>query len=55
MTERIGKLAKIVVRLLCILGFHDFKVIEATLGFGSAGGTSVVQCRRCGQVITRSN
>lgn len=55
MTKAIGKLAKIVVRLLCILGFHDFKVIDATLGFGAAGGTSTVQCRRCGQVITLSN
>lgn len=55
MTELPGKLAKIIGSLLCLLGFHDFKIIDATLGFGSAGGTSTVQCRRCGQVITRPN
>ena len=55
MTEHTDKLAKIVGRLLCLLGFHDFKVINTTLGFGPAGGTSKVQCRRCGQVTMRSN
>lgn len=48
-------LAGMIGRLLCLLGFHDFKVIDATLGFGSAGGTSTVQCRRCGRVVTCSN
>ena len=42
-------------RLLCLLGFHDFKVIDATIGFGSAGGTSTVECQRCGRVVTRPN
>ncbi len=48
-------LAGMIGRLLCLLGFHDFKIIDATLGFGAAGGTSTVQCRRCGRVVTRSN
>jgi len=54
-TKRTSKLAKIVGRLLCFLGFHDYKIIDATLGFGSAGGTSTSQCRRCGQVVTHSS
>jgi len=29
----------IIGRLLCRLSFHDFEVVEATLGFGDAGGT----------------
>jgi len=53
--KRVGALAGIVSRLLCLLGFHNFKVIDATIGFGLAGGTSTVQCRRCGRVVTRSS
>ncbi len=48
-------LAGIVGRLLCLLGIHDFKVIDATIGFGSAGGTSTVKCQRCGRIVTRPN
>ncbi len=40
-------------RLLCRLGFHGFRVIEATLGFGGAGGVEKVECRRCGVIMTR--
>ena len=53
--RRVGVLAGMVGQLLCLLGFHDFKVIDATIGFGLAGGTSTVQCQRCGRVITHSN
>ena len=53
--RRVGVLAGMVGRLLCLLGFHDFKVIDATIGFGPAGGTSTVQCQRCERVITHSN
>ena len=55
MNRRIGGLAAVVGRLLCFLGFHDFKIINAPLGFGSAGGTSTVECKRCGRVFTRAN
>ncbi len=40
MRRRAGELAGIVGRLLCLLGFHDFKFIDATHGFGWAGGTA---------------
>jgi len=53
--SRAAGVAGIVGRLLCLLGSHDFKVIDATIGFGSAGGTSTVKCQRCGRVVTRSN
>jgi len=44
----------IIGRLSCRLGFHDFKVVEATLGFGDAGGAQKVKCRRCGVIMSRS-
>ncbi len=40
-------------RLLCLLGFHDFQVVEVTLGFGPAGAVEKVECRRCGLFTTR--
>ena len=40
-------------RLLCRLGFHSFRVIEATLGFGDAGNVEKVECRRCGVFMSR--
>ncbi len=42
-------------RLLCWLGFHDFVVVEATLGFGHAGGVEKVECRRCGIAMSRED
>ena len=43
----------IIGRLLCRLGFHSFRVIDVTLGFGGAGGVEKVECRRCGGIMTR--
>ena len=40
-------------RLLCWLGFHDFRVIDATLGFGPGESVERVECRRCGSQTTR--
>lgn len=40
-------------RLLCRLGFHDFEIIETTLGFGYAGNVEKVKCRRCKLIFTR--
>ena len=39
-------------RLLCWLGFHDFRVVSKTFGFGTDGVEKDV-CRRCGLAITR--
>ncbi len=40
-------------RLLCWLGFHNFRVIDKTFGFGAGGGIEKVECRRCGVTMTR--
>ncbi len=40
-------------RLLCLLGFHDFRIIEATMNFGPTGAVEKVECRRCGHLAIR--
>jgi hypothetical protein len=40
-------------RLLCLIGVHDYRIIEAVEAFGPAGNVQKVQCRRCGYVTTR--
>jgi len=47
------KLPSLLGRLLCWLGFHDYRVIDKTFGFGAGGGVEKVECRRCGVTITR--
>lgn len=42
-------------RLLCLIGIHDFRVIDATFSFGPGSGVQKVQCVRCGYVTTRTN
>ena len=39
-------------RILCWLGFHDFRVISTTFGFGTQG-VERDECRRCGIRVTR--
>jgi hypothetical protein len=40
-------------RLLCKLGFHDFRVLEVRFGFGHGNRIEKVQCRRCALVSVR--
>jgi len=40
-------------QLLCFLGIHDFRVVEATMSFGLSGAVEKVECRRCGYLTTR--
>lgn len=42
-------------RLLCLLGFHDFEILEVSAGFGAGGSVAKVKCRRCGLITTRHN
>ena len=42
-------------RLLCLLGVHDFEIIEVSSGFGVGGGVAKVRCKRCGVITTRPN
>jgi hypothetical protein len=39
--------------LLCFSGFHDFRVVEVTVGFGASGAVEKVECRRCGRLTVR--
>ncbi len=45
-------MSKSPARLLCLLGFHDFRIVEKLVSFGS-GDVEKVQCKRCGLTITR--
>ncbi len=45
---------KILSRILCRLGVHDFRLVEMTVSFGSEGGVEKVRCTRCGLTITRA-
>jgi len=40
-------------RFFCWLGWHDFRVIDTTFGFGTSGNIEKVKCRRCGVIIAR--
>ena len=40
-------------RLLCLLGFHSFELVEAALEFREGGSVEKVRCRRCGVVKLR--
>ncbi len=40
-------------RLLCWLGLHDYRMVDATFGFGAGGSVERDECRRCGDVRTR--
>ena len=40
-------------RLLCNLGFHDFRVLEVRFGFGHGNRIEKVECRRCALVSVR--
>ncbi len=46
-------LPDIVQDLLCKLGFHNFRVIEVTYGFGDACDIEKVECRHCGVLMVR--
>ena len=40
-------------RLLCLLGVHDFRLIEVQAGFGPGGTVEKVACQSCGYTKTR--
>ena len=48
-----SKLSSLLGHFQCWIGFHNFRVINKTLGFGAAGSVEKVQCRRCGMTMTR--
>ena len=40
------------LRLLCLVGMHDFQTVEVTVGHGTSVVTET--CRRCGATVKRS-
>ena len=53
MTKQKIKLPKIIGRLLCLLGEHDYYVVSVTLGFSYGDTIEKVECRRCQHRIAR--
>ena len=41
-------------RLLCWFGWHDYRVIDATFGFGLGANVERVECKQCGRLDSRS-
>ena len=42
-------------RLLCLLGVHDFEILEVSASFGAGGSVAKVRCKRCGAITTQRN
>ena len=40
-------------RLLCRIGWHDYRIVEVTGGFGGGGSVEKRECRRCQFVSVR--
>ena len=47
-----AQLSPMLGRILCWFGFHDFRVVNVTYGFGT-DGVETDECRRCGVTRTR--
>ena len=45
---------KFVGYIFCLIGLHDYEIIDSIVGFGSGGGVSKVKCRRCKHVTTKN-
>ncbi len=54
MAESGDRILNWIGRLLCRIGFHDYRLIEVVGTFGGSGQVEKVECRRCGCVTTRS-
>lgn len=53
MTEKKRELPKLLGRILCLLGEHDYIVISVTFGFSVGDTVEKVECRRCGHRTAR--
>jgi hypothetical protein len=40
-------------RIACLVGLHDFRVVEVTFGFGGSDAIEKLECRRCGRTAAR--
>ncbi|HJP45254.1 MAG TPA: hypothetical protein QGH18_04525 [Arenicellales bacterium] len=46
-------LPPVIGRLLCGVGWHDYRIIDVTVGFGPGGSVEKRQCRRCQAISVR--
>jgi GGDEF domain-containing protein len=53
MTERKNSWMGILGRILCLLGFHNFRVINVTFGFSAGNTVEKIECTRCKLKLTR--
>ena len=47
-------LAERLLRLLCRVGLHDFRIVEVNVGFGDGTGVVTETCKRCGISVKRT-
>ncbi len=52
LNESEANMKKLIGKLLCWLGFHDFRVIDVNYEFGTKG-VERDECARCGVIRTR--
>lgn len=53
MSKKNNQLETRIGQLLCLLGFHDFRLVEVEESFGLGGQVKKVECRRCGYYTTQ--
>jgi hypothetical protein len=53
LSQRVPDFLRRLSRLLCLLGIHDFRILEVRFGFGVGSRIEKVECRRCGLVTSR--
>lgn len=51
--EDMSKVLSWLGRLLCIVGLHDFRLIDVSLTFGTGGEVKKLECQRCGVTKTQ--
>ena len=49
----LDRLLKRLGQIACLVGLHDFRVVEVTFGFGGSDAIEKLECRRCGRTAAR--
>jgi hypothetical protein len=49
----LDRLLKRLGQIACLVGLHDFRVVEVTFGFGGSDAIEKLECRRCGRSAAR--
>ena len=53
MSKKYKQLKTWIGQFLCLLGIHDFRLVEVEESFGLGGQVKKVECRRCGYYTTQ--